>query len=351
MKRVLAGCGCGLLAVAVLCGAASASTLVRSGTELVLAGDGAPNQLQVRSVSRDEAWFLAVSETLPVPPGCHAPDTSGVVICDTAGVTAIRLEGGDANDRLTALDASSGGSDPSGITVFLDGGAGDDTLEAQLLREPVVVDGGEGDDRSGGSMESRLGLTFRGGPGNDTIGATGSTAPGPWVLDGGDGNDNITAHGARWKLTGGAGDDTLDYVVGSATLSCGAGADTVWFRGGHDPRRLGQDCGPYLSLGFGILRGTYSRARQVLRLRLGRIDAPAILSLQIRDPRTFKLLRRITLRLHTGPVRVSVHASGRLAAVLRRLHPVLQVVGRTHARVAAGGDVGRFGGEVLIRRR
>ena len=93
------------------------------------------------------------------------------------------------------------------VRVFVDGGAGNDSILAAHLPETAVLIGGAGND-----------LLF-GGDGNDSL----SGGDGSDVLYGGAGNDTLNGGRGRDRLFGGGGDDTLvaadgelDYVNGGS---------------------------------------------------------------------------------------------------------------------------------------
>lgn len=101
--------------------------------------------------------------------------------CPTAGITAIRLEGGDGNDelRISEFDFPL----PAG-SVTMDGGPGNDDIGGPTSDWRIIQFGGEGND------------TILGGWGNDTI-------------DGGPGNDKVDGSNGDDALYGGEGDDTV----------------------------------------------------------------------------------------------------------------------------------------------
>ena len=75
-------------------------------------------------------------------------------------------------------------------------------------------------------------LSADGGPGNDVL--EGGSGYADVVLNGGDGNDWLDAHGAMAKLHGGDADDRLNGSPEYDTLDGGSGADRLYGRGGDD---------------------------------------------------------------------------------------------------------------------
>jgi Ca2+-binding RTX toxin-like protein len=122
------------------------------------------------------ARAAASGDPMNAPSGCSPSDLYGGDVVTCATPNAIRVELGAGDD-----DADM--SDGLPVPVTIDGGAGDDWLNA--ADEAAVLDGGAGEDK------------LVGGVGDD-------------VLRGGDGNDTIEAR-----------DGEVD------SITCGAGADTV----------------------------------------------------------------------------------------------------------------------------
>lgn len=175
--------------------------------------------------------------TGPVVEGTDAPD----ILSAVAGET---LNGQEGNDTLSATDTSDGatlnGADGAdsltleGLNGSAFGGAGADVITVTGTLEPGVqsvvrIDGGEGDDTitatsnggviNGGGAEDVITVTgdfdtVMGGAGNDTISVDGADAGGATPIDGGAGNDVITVRegGATNGVSivdGGSGDDRI----------------------------------------------------------------------------------------------------------------------------------------------
>ncbi|WP_434618200.1 calcium-binding protein [Azospirillum sp. B2RO_4] len=115
------------------------------------------------------------------------------------------LFGEDGNDHIY-VDAPT--------VAFLDGGAGDDTVEAGY----------------GGGVTLNISSSiehFIGGAGDDTVTATDSYYG--VTMTGEDGNDRLTGSSGNDALSGGNGDDTLRGGGGDDLLQGGAGADLFDF--------------------------------------------------------------------------------------------------------------------------
>ncbi|MGI6854242.1 calcium-binding protein [Mesorhizobium sp. 1B3] len=144
-----------------------------------------------------------------------------------------RLDGGDGQDTLIArLDVVAIGGAPVrplyDVANVLNGGSGNDHLEAFLsIGRPDVT--------GTSPVENRL----DGGSGHDTLVATVApgTVPGSSFLNGGSGNDRLTVFGGSGNvLNGGDGNDTLVGGIGDDDLMGEDGADRFVFapQSGHD---------------------------------------------------------------------------------------------------------------------
>lgn len=141
-------------------------------------------------------------------------------------------------------------------TTFIDGGAGDDTLNAQVLDTPyaITIFGGAGSDSIGGS---EMGDLMNGNTGDDVVhgwdgddwlhggqnsdvvyGDNGDDFAngnlGNDTVDGGGGSDTLLGGKGDDVILGGTGDDVLSGDLGQDTLTGGAGADAFRFLGGDD---------------------------------------------------------------------------------------------------------------------
>jgi Ca2+-binding RTX toxin-like protein len=151
------------------------------------------------------------------------------------------LLGGDGNDNLDAsgfwqyesrLIAASGNN-------ILKGGAGNDILKVDYSTGNNLLSGDDGNDYLsasiatndflGGAFAASGNNTLDGGAGNDTLRA--EYSKGDNLLSGGDGNDTLIASGASGNNTlyGGNGNDILTGGKGNDTIYGGAGTDTFAF--------------------------------------------------------------------------------------------------------------------------
>lgn len=170
--------------------------------------------------------------------------SSGITLSGNAGNDY--LEGGAGADILTGgadddILVGNGGGD----TML--GGAGNDRIVYRSGRTNAAdfVDGGEGWDTA--SFGSDAGTSaavvveeasfqnmeqLDGGSGNDALDATGMLSN--IALSGGAGQDALSAGAGDDNLAGGDGDDALVGNVGNDTLDGGPGADTMYGGDGND---------------------------------------------------------------------------------------------------------------------
>ncbi len=147
------------------------------------------------------------------------------------------VEGGDGNDRVIVQGDGDFSIDMTGAGVErVDGGGGNDTLDATGMSGRAQQFGNDGDDTLiGGDGRD----TQRGGDGDDIIFGGGDRdnirgGDGNDVIDGGDGNDNIRGDGGADELRGGAGNDLI-YADGDDTVvEGGEGNDRVIVQGDGD---------------------------------------------------------------------------------------------------------------------
>jgi len=165
------------------------------------------------------------------------------------------ISGGDGNDDI----AGNAGADQ------LYGGAGDDVIRAD--GDDTVVDGGEGSDRVIVQGDGDFAIDMAassvervdGGAGNDAVDASGMTdgvrqygnagddvltggsgddiqrgGDGDDVISGGDGNDDIAGNAGADQLYGGAGDDVIRADGDDTVVDGGEGSDRVIVQGDGD---------------------------------------------------------------------------------------------------------------------
>lgn len=157
-------------------------------------------------------------------------------------VEQVTISGMGGNDNLRLSDVNAVGS----LVLILDGGAGNDTINANgalLGTVRALFQGGEGDDTITGSAD---GDTIVGGDGNDSVlGGTGADTirgeAGDDILDGENGNDFIDGGVENDIIIGGDGNDSLEGGFGNDTLGGLDGRDTL--RGGFGDDSLLGDMG------------------------------------------------------------------------------------------------------------
>ena len=137
----------------------------------------------------------------------------------TGDITVAHNDGGiDGTDTLSGIEQLMFADG-----MYIDGGAGDDTLG-----------GGEGDDFiAGGAGDD----TIDGGAGNDTL----DGGEGADVLYGSGGNDILEGGAGDDVLNGGAGDDLLTGGAGNDVLNGGDGIDTAVFTGNFADYTIAKD--------------------------------------------------------------------------------------------------------------
>jgi|GEM_PF-3540277 len=143
------------------------------------------------------------------------------------------VDGGTGNDRVTVQGNGDFSIDMNASSVErVDGGGGNDTLDATGMTGRVRQYGNGGDDTLiGGDGRNDQ----RGGAGNDTIIGGDSRDS----IRGDAGNDTIDGGGDRDNIRGGAGDDIIDGGDGHDTIYGNAGADQL--RGGAGNDRIYAD--------------------------------------------------------------------------------------------------------------
>ena len=211
--------------------------------------------------------------------------------CSTDGITAFRVFAGDGNDKVRVLLR---------LPVVVDLGEGDDDYGGRALA--LTITGGEGKDHidaevGGGTMDL--------GPGDDTgIVAIASVFTGPLSVAGGDGNDDLSVWGHAEpgiSLSGGAGDDDIATQIYESTtgmdIACGPGNDRTRVRLAD---RLGEGCAPTVT-GFNPAR--------VSRAFTAALTAPATVEVVFRrrpggGRRPAEVLARGTTHSPAGPLKL-----------------------------------------------
>ena len=155
--------------------------------------------------------------------------TSGLDLADDGTSTVLTIVGSSYGDTVTASNAVK--------AVTINGGAGNDTIDAKLYEGASIV-GGAGDDsiKMNGSAANAEKVYVGGGDGNDTIlsAAIGVAGTRGWTVDAGAGNDKIDFRSfgsdvTGWFIDGGEGNNEIlvDANVRSSTIKAGSGNDTI----------------------------------------------------------------------------------------------------------------------------
>jgi hypothetical protein len=261
------------LCAAILPAAAQASTARVVSTDMIeFSGGDAPNRLEMSGGST-AVTFQDPAEPITPLEGCEALADGSVRCQPQLPPTEVHVSLGTGDDAVVLQSV---------ISVTVDGGAGDDSLDARMSQGATELDGGPGRDRlegdgsratffdrdapeydsfTGGSLvyerdtavtvylrvlrESGVGgaegdeddinqmLSVTGGRGPDTLidrgydGGPRNFAP---ALRGGGGDDRLQGSGDHNTLDGGAGSDRLFAGGGGDILEAGAGDDLL--RGG-----------------------------------------------------------------------------------------------------------------------
>ncbi len=185
--------------LAVAAPAQAATVTVENGTLRVIAAPGEANAITIAPAGA------------PAPPGTLIVTDGLAPPVSATGASSVYADVGDGDDTIY-LSAS--------LPAVLIGGLGNDTLTVvpdpfaivPALAPAVTLDGGEGDD------------VLTAAEGDDTV----LGWEGDDTLAGGDGNDSLDAAGGRDTADGGAGADSivlLDKLTDAAW--CGTGRDKV----------------------------------------------------------------------------------------------------------------------------
>jgi hypothetical protein len=251
--------------------ARAADVSVQGGTLRYTSGSPATS-VQI-ALSSPQRFQVTDSKTdVNAGPGCTSTGQRRAT-CPTAGVTALAIDVGGGDDRVT-IDAAI--STPATITGGggndvlaggsggdrLEGGPGADTLDGKAgddaelggdgndtFSQPRTPDGadglsgGSGVDRVGyGKRAASLAISLDGAPNDGDSGASEGDNVSTDVeqVGGGSGSDTIVGSEAKNRLDGGAGNDFLDGRGGVDALGGGGGADRI---GSRDLSADKVDCG------------------------------------------------------------------------------------------------------------
>ncbi|MDA0182458.1 hypothetical protein OJ997_19270 [Solirubrobacter phytolaccae] len=277
---------------------AQAATLAREGAELVYrSAPGEADDVVVQpgdpSTAPNKLFIYENGRKLVLGPGC----VQGVLYpeCSSEGITGVRVLAGDGDDRIIVL---------GDLPVLVDLGPGDDKLTS---RGPTVTaTGGDGADELSGEMGAG---TLDGGAGGDALEthlADGSPA-GPLLVAGGEGQDRIHVDGHSRPgitLTGGSGNDRFTHFIYESDhgmdVSCGPGDDRTVLRLAD---RMGDGCAPNVT---GFTPDEVSR-----RFREGTLPVPARVEIVFRrrpggGSRPAEVLARGVANRPAGPLRLQL---------------------------------------------
>jgi Ca2+-binding RTX toxin-like protein len=131
-----------------------------------------------------------------------------------------------------AGDGETGENDSATNVEVVDGGSGNDTLTAG----PGVTDlrGNGGDDTLVAAPAAGLNFQMLGGSGNDTLNGSALASSAYAFLQGNGGNDLLTGGASDAQLYGGDGNDTINGGSGGEFIDAGVGADVVNGGAGDD---------------------------------------------------------------------------------------------------------------------
>ncbi len=190
--------------------------------------------LQVNATAAGQTITL---EKPAVGSGFKVSEAASTDVVSVSGVEEVEIDFTAGAGTLNIVGDFAG----SGInvnTIAVEGGAGNDTVDASLM--------------SGASPNSKVGIEFNGNGGNDTF----KSGVGDDVFNGGDGDDTFYAGAGRDIFDGASGDDRIvlagastDYTVtfnpdGTVSIQNNGSSDvttvdmnveTVSFAGGGDP--------------------------------------------------------------------------------------------------------------------
>jgi Ca2+-binding RTX toxin-like protein len=157
-------------------------------------------------------------------------------IASTAGPYAVVAGPGERNTiTITNSGSTFTITDTAGVTADLVNGCSQDSpTQATCTTSAIgvgglpaapIIEAGDGDDRVQVNLSNMSTVPVNGGDGNDTLDASANTAG--ETLSGGAGNDNLIGGPRATSASGDAGDDRISGGDGHDALRGGAGADTI----------------------------------------------------------------------------------------------------------------------------
>jgi hypothetical protein len=258
---------------------------------------------------------------------------------DNVGRDVETLIGSALRDEITANGALEFSVTGEFAHTSVRAGKGDDVLRVGAIGTNVIFKNGpvaDGADKIvGGPVPSQVDYGDRSRPVNATLNSDGADdgeagerdeiLGGHEVLAGGEAGDVLRAPAgsrAAHSISGRGGNDQIDGADGADTLLGGAGGDTIRAFGGDDRILLKDGEADTVSCGdgsdtvdvdpidnFGGLaplceNGTIGVLRLAPKALRARAGETAQVRLSWRHPRSWKQLRRVTLRLYRGDARV-----------------------------------------------
>ena len=195
-----------------------------AGNDVLIAGSG-PDGL-FGDAGND--LMIGGDDVIPMGSPIRGDDMYGGAGRDTvnggAGDDSVRGQG-------TSGDVVTGG--PGSDTI--DGGIGTDFLLENSDAAALTVTNSSLDDGTDTDIVLRVErLMINGGPGNNTIDASGFSSGFVSILNGAGGDDQILGTSGPDALVGGDGDDTIEGGAGADTIRGGLGADSIDGQGGND---------------------------------------------------------------------------------------------------------------------
>ena len=168
------------------------------------AAAGEANQLVVTAADGTAITFSDAGATLTAGTGCQVVSTHSAKCPVALGSTpTLKIDLGDGDDSADL----SGVVTTTCLPLSLSAGAGDDrvtTGTTTCAADQTVVNGGAGQDAL---TAGRSAVTFNGDAGDDVLTGSGSAD----VLNGGADDDIVDGHAGADVMDGGDGDDRLDY--------------------------------------------------------------------------------------------------------------------------------------------
>ncbi len=190
--------------------AAGNTSAFKSGNTLfVNATAGTTNNIKLERSINGQFYNISDAGGFAIGSGCQSTGQRSVM-CAAAGISEIRINAGDLDDRIE-LNTST-------FAVVL-GSSGNDTIVSKHINSQARLNGNDGNDTIIGADFDKL----FGQNDHDTL-------SGGRLLNGGSGNDKLFGLGGNDSLVGGPGTDHLDggsgfddlCIEGETTVACEA---------------------------------------------------------------------------------------------------------------------------------